>query len=94
MIDQAHQLAPHVGVTRPCEVLTVPRSSFYRPTRRCGGSTPGAARRPAPPRALNEAERGQVRDTLNSERFQDQAPRQVWARLLDEGTYLCHWRTM
>jgi putative transposase len=24
----------------------------------------------------------------------DQAPRQVYAALLDEGTYLCHWRTM
>lgn len=24
----------------------------------------------------------------------DQAPRQIYATLLDEGTYLCHWRTM
>jgi putative transposase len=24
----------------------------------------------------------------------DRAPRQVYATLLDEGTYLCHWRTM
>jgi putative transposase len=31
---------------------------------------------------------------LNSQRFQDQAPRQVYAKLLDEGQYLCHWRTM
>jgi putative transposase len=31
---------------------------------------------------------------LNSERFQDQAPREVYATLLDEGQYLCHWRTM
>ena len=35
-----------------------------------------------------------MRDVLNSERFQDQAPRQVWAQLLDEGIYLCSWRTM
>jgi putative transposase len=35
-----------------------------------------------------------VRDLLNSQRFQDQAPRQVYAKLLDEGQYLCHWRTM
>ena len=58
------------------------------------GLYPWSGASPSAPRALNEAERGQVRDTLNSERFQDQAPRQVWARLLDEGTYLCHWRTM
>jgi putative transposase len=31
---------------------------------------------------------------LNSERFMDRAPRQVYATLLDDGIYLCHWRTM
>jgi putative transposase len=31
---------------------------------------------------------------LNMPRFQDQAPREVYAALLDEGQYLCHWRTM
>lgn len=31
---------------------------------------------------------------LNGERFQDCAPREVYASLLDEGRYLCHWRTM
>ncbi len=31
---------------------------------------------------------------LNSERFLDLPPRQIWATLLDEGTYICHWRTM
>jgi putative transposase len=32
--------------------------------------------------------------TLDCERFCDQAPAQVWARLLDEGTYLCSVATM
>ena len=36
----------------------------------------------------------QVLDTLNSERFTDQAPAQVVATLLDQGTYLCSERTM
>ncbi len=31
---------------------------------------------------------------LNSERFVDCSPRQVWATLLDEGVYLCSWRSM
>ena len=35
-----------------------------------------------------------MRQTLNSERFSDQAPREVFATLMDEGTYLCSWRTM
>jgi transposase InsO family protein len=33
-------------------------------------------------------------DTLNSERFCDKAPAQVWATLLDEGTYLASVSTM
>jgi putative transposase len=43
---------------------------------------------------LTPEEREVVRQTLNSERFQDSAPRQVYATLLDEGEYLCSWRTM
>jgi putative transposase len=46
------------------------------------------------PRALAAEERSKVRETLNSPRFQDQAPREVYANLLDEGRYLCSWRTM
>jgi hypothetical protein len=33
-------------------------------------------------------------DTLHSERFQDQTPRQVYAELLDEGSYLASPSTM
>jgi len=35
-----------------------------------------------------------VLDQLNSERFADQSPRQVYSKLLDEGDYLCSVRTM
>jgi putative transposase len=45
-------------------------------------------------RALTAPERTVVRETLNSERFQDQSPREVYATLLDEEQYLCSWRTM
>jgi hypothetical protein len=43
---------------------------------------------------LSEVEKKKVFEMLNSDRFQDQTPRQVYATLLDEGRYLCHWRTM
>lgn len=46
------------------------------------------------PRALNAQERAQVREVLNSARFADCAPREGYATLLDEGTYLCSWSTM
>jgi len=51
-------------------------------------------RRPAPARALALDERANILSVLNSERFMDQAPRQVYAALLDEGTYLCSVRSM
>ncbi len=69
----------------------MPRSSYYWMLRaRDAESRP----RPKPARALSEEEKHEVREVLNSERFQDASPRQVWAALLDEGRYLCSWRTM
>jgi putative transposase len=35
-----------------------------------------------------------VREVLTSARFEDCAPREVYATLLDEAIYLCSWRTM
>jgi putative transposase len=90
MIAAAEELAPAVGVTTACASLDVSRSSLYRVRQ---GAQP-VKPRPTPARALNETERLAVRDALNSQRFQDAAPRQVYATLLDEGTYLCSWPTM
>jgi len=84
------ELATKIGVKSACEVLNVPRSRVYRERQTKVESAP----RPTPSHALSVAEKVKVRDILNSERFMDQAPRQVYATLLDEGTYLCHWRTM
>lgn len=68
------------------------RSSLYR-MRPKAEILPKPERLPSP-RALPLAEKEIVRQELNSERFSDQAPREVFATLLDEGTYLCSWRTM
>jgi putative transposase len=84
------ELATQIGVKSACEVLHVPRSQVYRQRQPKVEPAP----RPTPAHALSYAERRQVRATLNSERFMDQTPRQVYAALLDEGSYLCHWRTM
>jgi putative transposase len=71
-------------------VLNVSRSRIYRQRQ------PKAEPKPrlTPAHALSDAEKASVREVLNSERFMDQPPRQVYASLLDEGRYLCHWRTM
>jgi putative transposase len=72
--------------------LGVPRASFYRWRK---GPQPAAdARHRRSPRALSAEERQQVQETLYSERFVDQASREVCAALLDEGAYLCSVRTM
>jgi putative transposase len=84
------ELAVHIGVKSACEALGVPRSRIYRQRQ----PKTGSAARPTAAHALSGDECAQVRATLNSERFMDQAPRQVYAALLDEGIYLCHWRTM
>lgn len=90
MIEAAEELGKQVGVAEACRALGVPRSSVYRA--RQPERTP--APRPTPPRALSVEEKAAVRGVLNSERFWDSAPREVYATLLDEAIYLCHWRTM
>jgi transposase InsO family protein len=47
-----------------------------------------------PVNKLTAAECARVVEVLNSARFVDAAPMQVWATLLDEGTYLCSISTM
>jgi putative transposase len=81
-------LAAKIGVKAAYEALNLPRSHAYRQPKaaRQGGEKPA--------HALSDAERAEVRAVLNSERFMDKAPRQVYAALLDEGQYRCHWRSM
>jgi putative transposase len=87
----ALELAHAVGTARACRALGVPRASLYR-QRRSPGRVP--APRPRPARALTPPERQTVLDLLHNERFVDQAPTEVYATLLDEGTYHCSPRTM
>lgn len=87
------ELAEAVGVAEACRVVGVPRASHYR-ARQTPEQPAAPGTRPAPPRTLSAEERTTVLELLNSPRFQDCAPRQVYATLLDQATYLCSWRTM
>jgi putative transposase len=100
------ELTSQVGVAAACQALAVPRSSFYR-SRLSSSPKADSSLTVAPsltvnppslparsPRSLSEEEKSVVRETLNSPRFRDQAPREVYATLLDEQRYLCSWRTM
>ena len=88
----ALDLAATVGMTRAADAFDVPRASLYR-VRQPQPVTPPLPRA-APLRALTAAERQGVLDVLHSERFVDLAPKAVYATLLDDGVYLCSWRTM
>jgi putative transposase len=91
----AEQLACKAAIAPTCAALGVPRAAYYR--RQAALAKPVAAprgdRSPSP-RALSTSERQTVCEVLNSERFADQAPAEVYAALLDEGTYHCSIRTM
>jgi putative transposase len=93
------ELAPVTGVAEACRVLNVPRSTYYRRPDVAKAAAPGCGATPRrttrrTPRALSAEERAQIRAVLNSDRFVDCAPREIYATLLDEGTYLCSWPTM
>ncbi len=77
---------------RACTAIGLARATAYRhlepPPRRVN-----RPRRPSH-RRLSPVERAQVLEVLDSARFIDQPPREVYATLLEEGRFLCSIRTM
>jgi putative transposase len=86
------ELSAHTTTARACALLGWSRATHYR------AQTPtiprAVTRRPTPSNALSTEERHQVLAVLNSRRFCDKSVAQVWATLLDEGSYLCSMSTM
>ena len=80
------------NTSRACALLGASRATVYRRRH----PRPASARppRPAPANKLSEAEQQRVLTVLRSPEYCDLAPAQVWARLLDDGIYLCSIRTM
>jgi putative transposase len=89
----AQNETPDLDLRSACRALGVSRATIYG--RRARLVRPEMSSPPKPhPRALNPDQHIEVLNTLNSDRFCDQAPRQVYASLLDEGSYLCSVSTM
>jgi putative transposase len=89
-MQTAQALSEKIGKREACAVLGIPRSSLHRATQpRKEPISPKIS-----PRALSAFEKQIIRAELNSVRFQDCAPREVYAALMDEERYLCSWRTM
>jgi putative transposase len=89
-MQSTEQAAHQIGTQAACAALGVPKSSLYRRRK----PRPEKTTRKISVRALSQVEKAAVHQELNSERFADQAPREVYATLMDEGRYLCSWRTM
>ena len=92
-MEAAEKLAPEVGTAAACRQMGVSRATVYR------------RRKPQPanaedrskcrhPRALSVEERRTVLDMLHADRFVNKAPANVYATLLDEGTYQCRKSTL
>jgi putative transposase len=83
-----------VDTRRACKLVGRPRSTHYwRPRPRPVGPRQRVPR-PAPANALSVPERARVLALLRDPSFVDKSPAQVWARLLDDGIYLCSQSTM
>jgi putative transposase len=88
--------AAPIPLASACEALAIHRSTFYTRRREDAKERPARTTRKYAhqPRALSEAERQVVRETLHSDEFCNQPPLEVYQRLLERGIYLCSVSTM
>jgi putative transposase len=91
-VSAAQTTATALGVRPTCAALALAPATFYR--YRNGPTKALPLERRPPARSLALTERQTVLDLLTSPRFCDDAPRQIWATLLDEGEYYCSVSTM
>jgi len=89
-METINKLGPELGIAATCAALGLARATFYRQ----GAPKKAATPRKPSLRALGAHERQAVLNALHAPRFADKAPAEVYATLLDEGTYVCSERTM
>ena len=75
------------GIGALCGALAFPPSTYYRTRARAAAPPVVAAPRAPSPRALRPTERARVLAVLHEAHVVDLVPAQVYATLLDEGTY-------
>jgi putative transposase len=75
-----------------CDALGMSRATYYRMTRI--ELHPVEKKKQSSPRRLTLEEEAKVLLLLNSPRFCDMAPGEIYATLLDESVYMCSQRTM
>jgi putative transposase len=91
MIAAVKEMGPMLGYAPTCAALGLARATFYR---HAAGPSRAYPPRQKPKQTLSSDERRIVLATLHEDRFVDLSPCEVYAQLLDEGSYLCSIRTM
>ena len=91
MIDLSIAASSDHSPTVACKAFGVSKATFYRHR---APQAPEDEKTVRHPRRLTEEEEQSVLSTLNSERYMDESIPEVYAELLDQGTYLCSQRTM
>ena len=91
MKEAIESVSGRVPMTAACTAFGFPRSTLYRLRK---PPAPKTKRQRRSSRALGVEEKARVRKALNSERFVDHSPRQVYGTLLDEGEYHCSVSSM
>ena len=76
-----------------CKALKYPRASYNRDIREPRPRCSVKPRKPSP-RKLSSEEESVILELLNTPRFCDMAPAEIYTILLDEGHYYCSIRTM
>ncbi len=92
--DTIDQLTPIVGTTAALTAVGVDRATWYREHRQSPAPERPEHVATPQPRALSEVERKEIRALLESDKFIDEAPATVYAKLLDQGIYLGSVSTM
>lgn len=92
MVTYRELVAAKVTTRTAASLTGVSRATATRHTSPAPAADP--APRPAPANKLSLAERTRVLEVLDSTEFVDQPPLQVYATLLERGTYLCSVSTM
>jgi putative transposase len=93
-MEAVEMLAVDVGTKPACEAFGLSRATFYYRKADQGVAERYDPARPSPASALSPVEDQEVLDLMHCERFMDQATREIYTTLLDEGRYLCSVHTL
>lgn len=94
MVTYRELVAAKVTTRTAASLTGVSRATATRHANPAPRAATDSSLRPAPTNKLSLAERMRVLEVLDSAEFVDQPPLQVYATLLERGTYLCSVSTM